>query len=76
MSCQAVQNGEVKEKGKPSIECYDDNGKPVYYCYGWNDASTEELIETCSNCKRNVIYAQEDLEGLEEGLLEALQSAT
>jgi hypothetical protein len=76
MSCRAVKNGEVKKKGKSSIEYHDDNGKAVYYCYGYIDYGTEELIETCSKCKKNVIFAQEDLEGLEEGLLEALQSAT
>lgn len=64
MSCQAVKNGEVKRKGKPSIEYHDDNGKPVYYCYGWIDYSTEDLIATCSQCKKNVIYAQEGLDKL------------
>lgn len=62
MSCQAVKNGEVKKKGKPSIEYHDDNEKPVYYCYGWFDYGTEDLIETCSKCRKNVIYAQGDLE--------------
>jgi len=62
MSCQAVKNGEVKRKGKPSIEYLDDNGKPVYYCYGYIDYGTEELIPTCSNCKRNAKYAQRDLD--------------
>lgn len=62
MSCQAVKNGEVKRKGKPSIEYHDDNGKPVYYCYGYIDYGTEELINTCVSCKRNVIYAQGDLD--------------
>jgi hypothetical protein len=66
MSCKAVKNGEVKRKGKPSIEYHDDNGKPVYYCYGWIDNDTENLIETCSNCKKNVIYAQRDLVTINE----------
>lgn len=66
MSCQAVKNGEVKRKGKPSIEYHDDNGKPVYYCYGWIDHGTEDLIGTCSKCKKNVIYAQGDLETINE----------
>lgn len=64
MSCQAVKNGEVKRKGKPSIEYHDDNGKPVYYCYGWIDGDTEVLRETCSNCPKNVIYAQRDVEAM------------
>jgi hypothetical protein len=62
MSCQAVKKGEVKQKGKPSIEYHDTNGKPVYYCHGYIDCGTEELIKTCANCRKNVIYAQEDLE--------------
>jgi len=62
MSCQAVKNKEVKKKGKPSIEYHDDNGKPVYYCYGYIDYGTEDLIETCSKCKKNVIHAQKDLD--------------
>ena len=61
MSCKAKINGEVIKKGKASIEFYKD-GKPQYYCYGYVDASTDELIETCKNCKENVTYAQEDLE--------------
>lgn len=59
MSCKAKLNGEVKEKGKVSMEFYKE-GKPQYYCYGWKDSSTDEFIETCKNCKVNVIYAQED----------------
>ncbi|URZ06450.1 hypothetical protein [Clostridium felsineum] len=66
MSCQAVKNGKVKRKGKPSIEWHDDSGKPVYYCYGWADYGTEDLIETCSKCPKNVIYAQRDLEAINE----------
>jgi hypothetical protein len=62
MSCQAVKNGEVKIKSKASIEYHDNNGKPVYYCYGYIDNGTEDLIETCSKCEKNVIYAQTDLE--------------
>lgn len=63
MSCKAKSNGEVKEKGKVSVEFYKEE-KPQYYCYGWKDGSTEKLIETCKNCKENVIYAQEDLENM------------
>ena len=64
MSCQAVKNGEVKRKGKASIEYHDDTGKPAYYCYGYIDNGTEDLIETCSKCEKNVIYAQRDLEAI------------
>lgn len=62
MSCQAVKNGEVKRKGKPSIEYHDDNRKPVYYCYGYIDCGTEDLIPTCANCRKNTRYAQIDLD--------------
>lgn len=53
MTCQAVKNGEVKTKGKASLEGYKD-GKPIYYCYGWNDNQTESLIETCLKCKKHI----------------------
>ena len=46
MSCQAVRNGEVKRKGTSSIEYHHDNGKPVYYCYGYIDCGTGDLIST------------------------------
>ena len=62
MSCRAVTKREVERRGKPSIEFYDNNGKPVYYCYGWIDCVTGDLKETCSLCRQNVIYAQEDLD--------------
>lgn len=61
MSCKAVQNREVKNKGKSSLE-FHIGGKPQYYCYGYNDARTDELIETCKNCKKNVTYAQYDFD--------------
>lgn len=66
MSCKAVENGEVKRKGKASIEYHDNNGKPVYYCNGWIDSGTDDLMETCSNCKKNVLYAQRDLEAIND----------
>lgn len=60
--CKAKKTGEVKERGKASIEWHDEDGKPQYYCYGYIDLTTDELLEVCRNCKDNVIYAQEDLE--------------
>ena len=59
--CKAKKTGQVKERGKASIEWHDD-GVPQYYCMGYLDASTEELLPVCSSCKDNVIYAQEDLD--------------
>lgn len=65
MSCRAVKNGEVLSKGKASLEFHID-GKPQYYCYGYVDPRTDELIETCQNCKKNVIYAECDFEKVQK----------
>ncbi len=37
-------------RGTPSIEWYDENNKPQYYCEGWVDSSTEEPIKECVAC--------------------------
>ncbi|MBU5331690.1 hypothetical protein KQI61_05730 [Anaerocolumna aminovalerica] len=60
--CKAKNLGEVRERGKASLEWHDEDGTPHYYCQGYKDASTEELLPTCRNCRDNVIFAQEDLE--------------
>jgi hypothetical protein len=60
--CKAKKLGEVKRRGKASLEWRDEDGTPHYYCYGYNDGSTEELIPVCRECIDNVIYAQDDLE--------------
>lgn len=57
---RTLGNG-VKDIGKSSIEWYKD-GKPQYYCYGYIDQRTDELIDECKRCKRHVYKAQEDLE--------------
>ena len=61
MSCEAKINCVVKDRGKSSIE-FHINGKPQYYCYGYYDQRTDELIDECKRCKREVHKAQEDLE--------------
>ena len=62
MSCLAKKSGVVNRKGYASIEYYDKDDKPVYYCYGYTDKMTDELIPICKECRKNVIYAQEDME--------------
>ena len=59
--CQAAKQGIVKQRGRPSIEFYKDE-EPQYYCYGYINAMTDEILEVCKNCKDNVIYAQDDLD--------------
>ena len=60
-SCKAVLNGKVKHKGKPSLEWYM-GSHPQYYCYGYIDKMTDELLPECKNCLRHVNNAQNDLE--------------
>lgn len=61
MSCSAKKKGIVKDVGKSSIEWHKD-GKPQYYCYGYIDNRTDELIEECKECTRHVYKAQEDID--------------
>lgn len=58
--CQAKKNGEVKERGRATIEWHDKDGKPQYYCYGYIDADTEELTKTCRKCADHVNNVDED----------------
>ena len=63
MSCEAKNthgNG-IKEKGKPIIEFYK-YGKPQYYCLGYIDNMTDELLDECKRCPKHVDKAQKDLE--------------
>ena len=68
MSCKAKSNPDngVKERGKASIEYYKD-GKPQYYCYGYIDKETDELIDECRECPEHVYKAQEDLDRWKKG---------
>ena len=51
VNCKAINSNEgITIRGKATIEWYDDNNKPQYYCMGYNDASTEEPISACKNC--------------------------
>lgn len=55
--CRARKQGIVRERGKASIEFYKD-GKPQYYCYGYGDPMTDELLEVCKNCIDHVDSAE------------------
>lgn len=59
--CKAKRTGKVPNRGNPSVEWYK-NGKPQYYCCGWENSMTDELLEVCQNCRDNINYAQNDLE--------------
>ena len=61
MSCIARERGKVSRRGQPSIEWYKD-GKPQYYCYGYIDKMTDELLPECKECRSHVSKAQDDLD--------------
>ena len=61
MECGAVKHGIVNRKGKSSLEFFY-GGKPYYYCFGYVDSMTDELLDVCSMCKSNVIHAQRDFD--------------
>lgn len=61
MACKAKESGKVSLQGNPSIEWYKD-GKPQYYCYGYIDKMTDDLLTECQECKSNVYKAQDDLD--------------
>lgn len=61
MACKARENGKVLDRGRPSIEWYKD-GKLQYYCYGYIDKRTGELLPECRECLSHVYKAQDDLD--------------
>ena len=61
MACKAKENGKASRRGQPSIEWYKD-GKPQYYCYGYIDRMTGELLPECKECRSHVYKAQDDLD--------------
>lgn len=67
--CEALKTGQVKRRGRPTIEWFKD-GIPQYYCYGWANLMTDEPLEVCKNCPDFVDRANEDLikwlKGMEE----------
>lgn len=61
MVCKAKERGEVSRRGEPSIEWYKD-GEPQYYCCGYIDKMTDELLTECKECRSHVHKAQGDLD--------------
>ena len=61
MACKAKERGRVSRRGEPSIEWYKDK-KPQYYCYGYIDKMTDELLSECKECRSHVYKAQGDLD--------------
>lgn len=58
--CELVKCHVVKRRGRASIEFYDDDGDPQYYCEGYNDDDYPSMI--CRNCPDFVDRANEDIE--------------
>ena len=61
MACKAKSSGKVSRRGQPSIEWYR-GGKPQYYCYGYIDKMTDDLLLECNECRSHVRKAQYDLD--------------
>ncbi len=55
--CKAVKRGIVPKRGRPSIEWYKD-GVPQYYCYGYYDKMTDEILDVCKNCVDHVDHTE------------------
>lgn len=66
MSCKAKLRPDIKDRGKPSVE-FVFEGKPRYFCYGYIDQSTEELIDECREYPENVYRADEVMRDLKKG---------
>ena len=60
MACKAKERGKVSRRST-SIEWYKDD-KPQYYCYGYIDKMTDDLLPECKECRSHVSKAQDDLD--------------
>lgn len=60
-NCAAVKAGIVKRKGTASLEFFY-FGRPHYYCHGYVDRMTDDLLDVCRECKSNVRFAQDDMD--------------
>ena len=63
--CELVNKRIVKRKGKPSIELYDKNDKPIYGCEGYYNPRYEEPFDECRRCKKFVFNIPDNSEELE-----------
>lgn len=61
MACKAKSSGKVAIRGRPSVEWYKD-GKPQYYCYGYIELETDDVLPECKECRSHVDKAQGDLD--------------
>lgn len=61
MACRAKESGKVIRRGKPSIEWHKD-GKPQYYCCGYVNTMTDDVLPECKECRNYVDKAQDDLD--------------
>ena len=61
MACKAKDVGKVLRRGESSVEWYKD-GKQQYYCYGYIDKMTDELLPECKECRSHTSKAQDDLD--------------
>ena len=66
MSCKAKLRPDIKERGKASVEFTLEN-IPRYFCYGYIDQRTDELIGECKNCPEHVSKADEVMKKLKRG---------
>ena len=57
--CELVRRGKVKHRGIPSKEWFK-HGKPMFYCFGYKDNMTDELLPECARCRKHVSRADDD----------------
>lgn len=66
MGCRAKLRPDIKERGRSSIEfVFEDI--PRYFCYGYIDKRTDELIDECRECPEHVNKADEVMKKLKKG---------
>ena len=61
--CELVRSGQVKRKGRASIEFYL-AGKPQYFCMGYMNPYYDDVCEECLRCPMHVRKANDELQRL------------